>query len=360
MRIGECTNESDLVAALEVARQRRLNARRGWETIWWNNIALVAGDHYAKWNPNRALYEDRDPIFDPQLINKKPRIVINHALTVARTELSKLTKAHPIMEVIANSDEADDIAATKVGKRVLDASEWKFHLRKLRKDTLWWMIECGVGAMYVGWDYMDETAGTIKFTIDPATGEPTFNPDRKRQIQDMVDNGELDSLPEDEFPLGEIEVKVYSAFQLFPDETVIDFGEMKDLITSEVADIDVVKGIYGRAAGHLNPEQTMVGVMESRMMSRVGAVNPNQVATPENAVRVHTWWLEPGIYRANKFLKNGKMVRWAQGKVLEISNEFPLQDGEIPFVFFEHIPAAYELSGLTQCHQPHPGPEPRD
>src|SRR4249919_2452608 len=119
MRIGEATNKDELVTALEEARLRRIEKRKPFETIWWNNLALLAGDHYAAWNPSLSKFEDRDPNWLPTN-DKKPRLVINHALTVARTELSKLTKSRPIMEVIANSDESIDIAATKVGKSVLD------------------------------------------------------------------------------------------------------------------------------------------------------------------------------------------------------------------------------------------------
>src|SRR5580765_978861 len=130
MRIGEARNEKDLVAALGQARARRIDLRRGYETVWWNNIALVAGDHYASWNPTVGRFEDRDLTWSDEWDEKKPRMVINHALTVARTELSKLTKSQPIMDVIANSDENVDIAATKVGEAALDYTTWKFRLPK--------------------------------------------------------------------------------------------------------------------------------------------------------------------------------------------------------------------------------------
>src|SRR5262245_3280045 len=138
MRIGECHSEKDLVVALESEYQTRLDKRRGYETVWWNNIALVSGDHYAEWNPNSAKFEDRDWNWDTGQADKKPRLVINHALTVGRTELSKLTKSRPVMEIMANSDEQSDISATKVGAAALDYAEWKFGLAKQRRNALWW------------------------------------------------------------------------------------------------------------------------------------------------------------------------------------------------------------------------------
>jgi hypothetical protein len=343
MRIGEATTREELVAALEAAKQRRLQARMGFETVWWNNIALVQGDHYATWNPTQARFEDKDPNWEP-LDGKKPRLVVNHALTVARTELAKLTKSHPIMDIIANSDEQTDIAATKVGRAALDFAEWKFRLRKRRKNALWWMIETGLGGVFVGFDPLFEGSGYFEYTIDPDTGDPTFNPKRIRELQEMVDRGELDAkdVKIDRRPLGDLEYKVYSPFQLLPDETADDFDDIKDLITTEVADVDVIRGIYGRAARGLSPDDTRsMGSIENRMMSRANVPGGIGTApnTTDNGLEVNTWWCLPSIYRGNKLLEDGYCIRWVKGrKILDVQETFPFQDGRMPFVFFQHIP----------------------
>jgi hypothetical protein len=344
VRIGEATNRNDLLSTLEIARKRRIEQRRGWEIVWWNNLALVAGDHYAYWDPVRAMYVDRDPNFDPTIVSgeKKPRMVINHALTVARTELSKLTKSRPIVEVIANSTNSKDLAATKVGRAALDYADWKFKLQRMRKQALWWMIQCGIGAMYVGWDALDNKQGNVRYKIDPATGEPTFSPVRWREIEQMVTDGIIDDAPEITFPMGELEYKVYSPFQLLPDETVLDFDQCRDLITSEVANVDVVRGEYGRPARDLQPEEVTLGTMERRMMQRVGWAN-FQGADIDNGCYVHTFWLEPGVYAGNSFLKEGKYVRWSQNRILDMSDGFPFQDGRLPFAFYQHIPQATSI-----------------
>jgi hypothetical protein len=344
VRLGECTNQADLLSALESARKRRIEQRRGWEIVWWNNLALVAGDHYAYWDPVRALYVDRDPNFDPTILSgdKKPRMVINHALTVARTELSKMTKSRPITEIIANSTDERDIAAVKVGRNALNYAEWKFQLPRLRKQALWWMIQCGIGAMYVGWDSLDDQAGNISFMIDPATGDPTFSPPRQRELEQLVQEGTLDDIQRVTQPMGELEFKVFSPFQLLPDETALDFDQCKDLITTEVADVDVLRGEYGRAARDIGVEEVNLGTIERRMMQRVGWAGW-QGQDVDNGANVHTWWLTPGVYRGNNFLKNGKYVRWCQDRILDMSSGFPFQDSRLPFVFFQHIPQATSI-----------------
>lgn len=346
MRIGEATNWDELVSACEQAVQRRKQRRRGFEVVWWNSIALVVGDHYASWNPNTASYEDRDPVWLQTNDGKKPRLVINHGLSVGRTELAKLTKSKPVMDVLANSDESTDLAAAKVSESVLEGLEWKFKLIKRRKQALWWMIQTGLGAMYVGYDHLDETDGHYHFVIDPNTGDPTFSEARIAQLRSQVKDGTLSKIDEETFPLGDLEYKVYSPFQLLPDEVATDFDDLNDLITEDVVDVDVAKGIFGRAAKDLRPSSDLkIGTMEQRMMARsgvVGGFGPDKSSgNVENGTRIYTFWLKPGVYRGNSFLKNGVMLRWADGrKVLQKSKIFPYVDGRIPFVFFQHIPTS--------------------
>jgi len=353
MRIGEATNKRQLLSALQDAREDRLNRRRAWEIQWWNNIAMVAGDHYARYDPGKAQFEDRDPNWSIALSDKKPRIVVNHSLSVARTELAKLTKSRPIMDVIANSDDPRDIAATKVSKSALDYAEWKFKVPSLQKQALWWAIVCGVGAIYVGWDFLDDTAGSFQFIIDPLTGEPTFNPDRERQLEKMQENGEIDSLDKEEAPLGEVEMSVFSPFQLLPDPNTLDFNKLRDLITVEVVDVDVLKGWYGKGAAHVDPEETHIGTMERIMMQRAGVANPAYYSTGinDNAAYVYTYWLTPNYYRGNQLLKNGIFFRWCQGKELDSSDAFPFADGRIPFAFFQHIPSVSSVWPDTNISQ---------
>jgi len=344
VRIGEATNEKDLVAALTSEREMRQETRRGMEVIWWNNIALILGDHFSRWDPTMSRFEDRDMSWN-DWDGKQPKLVINHALTVGRTELAKLTKSAPIMDIIANSDEPTDIAATKVGRSALDFANWKFQLPKLQRNALWWMIQTGLCAVYVGWDPLDRNAGYFEVTIDPETGDPTFDPRRERELESMVASGELDQVQKEQYPLGDLTFRIFSPFQLFPDPTVSEFDELKELITDEIADIDVIKGLYGRSADDLRPDPNLrLGTIEQRMLTRAGVQARTNLQHPvENAIRIHTFWLRPGIYLGNRFLKDGAYVRWAQGKVLDISRPFPYQDGRIPFVFYQHVPVSTSI-----------------
>jgi len=338
--LGECTNEKDLLIVLESLRQERLNSRREFETIWWNNIALVAGDHYTYWEPNQGNF-----VLPPKE-DHEVRLVLNQARVVARTELAKVLKSRPIMEVMANSSDETDIAAARVGRFALEAAEWKFKLRKHRKTAMWWTILCGCACVYTGWDPDDARDGQMEFLIDPNTNEPVFNPNRIEELENQATEGVID-LTREQWPLGDLCYKVYSPFQMLPDDTVLEFEDVKDMIVTDVVDLDIAKSQWGRKARDLSPDLVSPGNMGQRFLRRVGLGDfPYSGVgnkTAKQVVQVHTWWLPPNVYKS-RLLKDGIMIRWANGhQQLEVSRPFPYADGVLPFAFFTHIPNAISL-----------------
>lgn len=336
MRVAEAKNITDLISALESLRQERLKARTAFEEIWWNNIALVAGDHYMRWEPTVGGYVERQ--FDDHNI----RLVLNHARVVARTELGKLNKSKPITDIMPQSDDGEDIAAAEVGQFALDSMEWKFRLRDTRSTAKWWMILTGVGAIYCGWDPVDARDGYQKYYIDPNTGDATFNQKRINELKQLYEGGEIDELTESEDPLGDCCFDVYSPFQILPDDTVLRFKDIGDIITTDVVDLDKAIGNW-KPKQELRADDKQPGVIEGRMIRRlgVGAGSAFSTNTSSKVVQIHTYWLKPGIFPQNSYLRDGIMVRWANRNIkLEENAPFPYTDNELPFVFFEHIPNA--------------------
>lgn len=334
--IGEAKSQDQLIEALNTAVERRLTARRPYDEQWWNNIALIAGHHYARWAPEVGEFVEKTKR-DYQV-----RLVLNHALTVARTELAKMTKGRPITDVVAQSDEMEDLNAAKVGKRVLDAAEWHFKLRKLRKSAYWWGLLTGLGAIYTGYDHDNDGSGVLRGVIDPNTNRPTFNPEREKELRAMLEEGEITDLEEFEEPLGELEFKVYSPFQLLPDENALEFSQIDDLITMDIMDVDKARAYWGMP--DLTPEQGTLGTIHQRMLSQAGGgladFTPTNPHDPENSLVVYSYWLKPGVY-GGKLLRDGYMCRWTnRDVVLEAHKTFPYDDGRIPYSFFEHIPRA--------------------
>jgi hypothetical protein len=131
----------------------------------------------------------------------------------------------------------------------------------------------------------------------------------------------------------------------------LDFDACQDMITTEPADVDYVVGKYGKAARNLNPEDVQLGVMERRMMQRIGAINPLYEQRSNSALYLHHFWLVPGAYPGNDFLNQGIYMCWSQDKILEITSGFPYQDNRLPFAFFQHIPSATTIWPDTTINQ---------
>jgi hypothetical protein len=343
LRIGEATNWKDLSEALRDARQRRLEMRRGYETIWWNNLALLAGDHFTTWNPNTGelidTYDGTTIVRGSDESQYRVMLAVNQALTVFRTELAKATKSRPVMEVVARSDEPVDLAAAKVGKQALEAAEWKYNLRQLRKDALSWTFSCGVAGVYVGYDPDDDKDGTRKFVIDPQTKDVTFNPVRIEELSKMLEKGELDEVEVEEYALGDCCFKVFSPFQMLPDPTKLDFDEIQDIITTEVMDVDAARDFFGD--DKIMPEPVQLGTMEKRAIARAGIpfVEPDS----SEQVQIHTYWLLPNYYKG-KFLSQGLMCHFlSDGTLLEKKQPYPYADKRIPIAFFKHIPSPMSI-----------------
>jgi len=339
MRVGECTNDRDLIQALDQLKTERQNNRRPFEVTWWNNIALVAGDHFAEFVPETGNFVE--PTKEPHQV----RLVVNQARIVARQQVSKITKARPVMDVMPRSGDDDDLAATKVGLWALDAAEFKYKLRKRRRQALWWTILCGTSGVMVGWNPEDDADGYIEFAVDPTTGDRTYHPERISELKKMVDTGEIDDekvLELQSWPLGDLEYKVYSPFQLLPDDTVLEWEDIGDLITIDVMELEKAKDIWPEAANDMTADDARPSSVMQKLLLKAG-FRTDQQETSAETLNIFTWWLKPGQY-GSEYLKYGKMVRWCNKETkLEIHEHCPYNDGLLPFAFFTHTPNATSI-----------------
>lgn len=336
LTVGEARNVKELVAACEALRKKRLEARRPFEELWWNNIALVSGDHYTEYDPQLATFVDLPKE------RHEVRLVLNQARVVLRTELAKLMKSRPIMEVVPNSMDEIDIAAARVGKFALDAAEFQFGLRRLRKRAQWWTGITGCCGVYVGYNPTDISPGYYEVVIDPNTNEPTFNKERIQQLTRMAQDGEIDDPQIERWPLGDLEFKLYTPFHMLPDDTVFDFEEIKDLILTDVIDLQQAKDTWPDAADRLSSQPGRPTIM-NRMLARAGLITDASQYASEDTSEIYSYWLKPGVYDS-KFLRQGVLLRWTNhDAALEFHDSFPFSDKRIPVSFFRHTENAIAI-----------------
>lgn len=349
IEIGDVSNDKELIQAVEGLRKKRLEARRAFEAQWWDNIALISGDHYANYNPTTGLFVE--PAKEPHQV----RLVLNQARVIARTELAKVTKSRPIFEVIPNSPDEEDIAAAKVGRFALDAAEWQFKLKRYRKRALWWTIITGCAAVYVGYDGETRKGGFFELMIDPNTNEPVFDPRRMQELRQAEANGEL-QIEMEELPLGELEFKLYTPFQILPDDTVFEFDEMADVILTDMVKTSVLKDIYPRARDRIRGSTSNNDSFMTRMLRRANLIDRLDQVASEDVSQVHTYWLPPDVYSRNNYLQNGVMARWTDPELeLELIRPYPFSDKRLPLAFFRHTPNATSIwpdTVITDIRQP--------
>jgi hypothetical protein len=138
-----------------------------------------------------------------------------------------------------------------------------------------------------------------------------------------------------------MEFKVYSPFQMLPDDSVLEWEDIKDIIVVDIVELEKAKDTWPEAARDIRAEEVKPSSVFERILRKAG-VGATQV-TSQDLVSVYSYWLPPGVYDS-KYLEAGKMVRWCNNDVkLEIHGQCPYNDGRLPFAFFTHTPNALSI-----------------
>lgn len=320
-------------ALLKEGRMRR----RSWEGVWWENIAFYMGDFWVEWDIHRRRLVE--PVRRP---NHRVRMAVNLAQPAIRTELAKLVKNRPIMDVLARSADQEDLNAAKVGDKMLNNYvERKFHMQRVRKQMLNWVLMCGMGGILIDWD--DTALGEID-VFHNKEGNPIFDP---KLIEQYKLQYEEESYKPDykKIPMGEMIVKAVGPFQVIWDFSTNFFDDAKWCIYSEVYDVEEV---YRRWGVHVLPEQNVIpGVIENRMMGRMdltGKLKERPIHA-QKLCEVHQMWVKPGH---PKFPEGLCFVFTKDCIVKETKYEYG--HGELPIHMMSHIalPTSQQAMSILQ------------
>ncbi len=140
-----------------------MEARRPFEQQWVVNMAFLIGKQYTVFNQVTALLQ--------QLTRKKGKIwnVDNQLLPKWRRQVSDLIKNNPIMSVVPETNEDEDIKAAKTGDKVMKGF-WRQNKMKTKvRQLAGWIYACGNGFLDDRWN---PKIGPIE--IDPESGKPYY------------------------------------------------------------------------------------------------------------------------------------------------------------------------------------------
>jgi hypothetical protein len=323
--------------AMGLIKEGRMR-RRHWEGLWWENIALYMGDFWVEWDIHRKRLVE--PVHKP---DHRVRMAVNLAQPAIRTELAKLLKNRPIMDVLARSSDQEDLNAAKVGDKMLNIYvEKKFKMQRIRKRMLNWALMCGRGGILVDWD---KTAlGEIE-VFHNEEGNPVFDPrlieEYKAKYKQEGKRGTYKKIPQ-----GEMVIKPVSPFQILWDFSTNEFDQANWCIYSEVYDVEEV---YRRWKVHVIPEQNVLpGIIENRLMGRMdltGQLKERPIHA-QKLCEVHQFWVKPGHPK----FPDGLCLVFTKSVVIE-ETEYEYGHGELPVNMMCHIDLPTTQQGMSVLQQ---------
>ena len=348
MPLKDLTQESALLDWCNQIYEDGVDRRRAWEGIWWQNIATYLGDFWVEWDPHsRELQEVVKP---PR---HRVRLPINLAQPIIRTEKAKLTKNRPILDILANSDEKSDIDASEVADKILNNYvEREFHMPRVRRRMLDYVLITGMGGTFVDWD--PRAVGKRKVWTDPQ-GQPLTDPraievyrnyyrKKKKAPRSMMMN------------VGEMAIRPYGPWNLIWDFSELYFEDAMYAVYSEVMDCDRAWMRWGDPNNYDDTrpsrEDVAPGAIEKRLLTQFDMSHKLSLrgSDVQDLCLVHRMYVKPG----HPFFPDGAHIVFVKEGILE-AEPFPFQHGRLPFAQMGHIAlpiSQYSMSVMQQVRGP--------
>jgi hypothetical protein len=236
-------------------------ARRGHETLWWEQICIYAGDLWVAYNPHSMKLEE------PEAPDYRVRLGINLANPIVRTEYAKILKNKPILDWTARSGDKSDLDAAEVADKVWNNYvEPNFGMPDIRRDAVIWTLTACMGCIFV--DY-DETAdGEIEVVVDQE-GNPVFDPREIQAVQELYREMGTGAKKR-KIPKGEFRVVPLGPMQWGWDFATTDYKKAQMGYVSEQYDVNEV---YRRWGKEVTPTtKSTPNPLERRVLDRVDLV----------------------------------------------------------------------------------------
>jgi hypothetical protein len=318
------SDEKQLLAWAHSLNDDGHEVRRAQEGQWWENLATFMGDLWTEWNPR-----DKRLQVTKRKAKHQVRLPINLAQPAIRTELAKLTKNRPIVDVLAASHEKDDVDAAEIGNKILgNYVERQYHMGRVRRRMLQNVLVFGEGGIFV--DH-DPTAGDNLETLCYPNGEPVID-DREREAVIEEWKARHQAPKYMQTPKGDLRQIPLTPFQLVYDLSVNEFYDSAWCIVTEVFDVLEIERRWGV---EVQPETNIYpGALEQRMLERFDRVGKLRIKSPsaQKMAQVHRLYIKPG----HAYFPDGLHLAFTKEKVLE-NEKYPLTHGKLPVGWMGHI-----------------------
>jgi hypothetical protein len=299
----ESVNEEEAVMFVEERLKEGENLPL--EQVWAINIAYLTGKQWIVFDKSsRKIVEKPKELWEE-------RVTINRIRAIIRTELAKITKSKPQFNVIAASNEEEDIDAGKVGTQAVDFVWRNSNMDEKRFKTALWQITTGSAPLKTWWN--PKLGDEARLNTLDEQGEFALD----EQGQEVMQNKAL----------GDIDNSVVSPFNFKFDPSATEFEEAKWCVEDILRTTDEVKETYGVEVspdGALSSTNLFNGILANIN----GQQTDYKPAKVKNGVIVKEYWELKSV----KYPK-GRHITIANGKLLQYEDN-PYD--RLPYFFFAH------------------------
>jgi len=330
--------DQDVLTELGKLFEEQKAYRYYYERDWFLNIAFFLGHQYLFYNNRSRRLEN------PQVPEWRVRLVFNYIKPVVISQVARLLKARPTINVLPGSSEQMDIDAAKTAEKVLDYLWRKLNMaQKIRRLALWFSV-CGSSFFRVEWNKdAGERIVEDQPVMDPMTGQQVID-EKGQPMFEHID-----------FNLGEIDVTVMSPFEVYvdPKATTLEDAEYICLIKFFRKDEFLKRWPdKGEKLEFKEEGSSSYHFYENAVLNAFGGYGGGYHAAPsgkqEPGCVVQEW-----IFKPNKEYQHCRRIYVTNNTLLE-TIEDPLLKGDFPLFKFDDIvvPGRFFSDGVVQDLRP--------
>ena len=147
-----------------------LDLRRPYEQLWLINLSFISGRQYTFYNRSAQILQN--------VLSRKGRVRVidNKILPRYRKQISRLIRNRPVMSVVPNTSDLEDIEAAKTADKVLESFWRNAKMLKKNRELGGWIYSCGNGFLDDRWNpkkgptELDEKTGQYRYLGDVECG----------------------------------------------------------------------------------------------------------------------------------------------------------------------------------------------
>ena len=274
-------HEKKILELRDKIKEQGRNGKRNLEKEWFRNILFLVGNQWIVWNKSKRTWEEPKDL--DQWIE---RPVTNKFASAYKTIKSLYVNRKPRTIVKPSSESEEDVATAKVGDALVDVLEVETGRKKARSIAAGWFTATG-NCFKHSYPVVDEKFGNVFIPFEMCEAcQAVVPPDQieqdtcpkcqtKGQFVPAIglDGKEIGA----QKPKGKLCCDAPSPFEMFFDQEVEKWEDVKQVIRSKIKSIDEIKEMFPDFAEKISPDTTLSGQSEMLIRSLSYMANTGEI-----------------------------------------------------------------------------------